>query len=129
MDHAKFIVSKQKEDSTNTQTVKVSTTAAKCYIIWPNRSFRNREPTKFENPTIAEKYQFSKSIYLQVANLFARDEMDEILGELIPVMKKEFPRRPPSNENLYDYYLTRVRNNLHVVLCFSPVSYVASEGF
>ncbi|XP_033755107.1 LOW QUALITY PROTEIN: dynein heavy chain 5, axonemal-like [Pecten maximus] len=56
-----------------------------------------------------------------VANLFARDEMDEILGELIPIMKKEFPRRPPSNENLYDYYLMRVRMNLHVVLCFSPV--------
>ncbi|XP_052062310.1 dynein axonemal heavy chain 5-like isoform X2 [Mytilus californianus] len=56
-----------------------------------------------------------------VANLFARDEMDEILGELIPVMKKEFPRRPPSNENLYEYYMSRVRNNLHVVLCFSPV--------
>lgn len=54
--------------------------------------------------------------------MFARDEMDEIMGELIPVMKKEFPKRPPSNENLYEYYLTRVRNNLHVVLCFSPVS-------
>ena len=63
----------------------------------------------------------------QVANLFARDEMDEIMGELIPVMKKEFPRRPPSNENLYEYYLTRVRNNLHVVLCFSPVSYPETE--
>ena len=57
----------------------------------------------------------------QVANLFARDEMDEILGELVPIMKKEFPRRPPSNENLYEYYLSRVRNNLHVTLCFSPV--------
>ncbi|XP_076449856.1 dynein axonemal heavy chain 5-like isoform X2 [Babylonia areolata] len=56
-----------------------------------------------------------------VANLFARDEMDEILGELVPVMKKEFPRRPPSNENLYEYYLSRVRTNLHVTLCFSPV--------
>ena len=33
--------------------------------------------------------------------LFARDEMDEIQGELIPIMKKEFPRRPPTNENLY----------------------------
>ena len=53
--------------------------------------------------------------------MFARDEMDEILGELIPVMKKEFPRRPPSNENLYEFYMSRVRNNLHVVLCFSPV--------
>ncbi|XP_055955514.1 dynein axonemal heavy chain 5 isoform X2 [Patella vulgata] len=56
-----------------------------------------------------------------VANLFARDEMDEILGELVPIMKKEFPRRPPSNENLYEYYLSRVRNNLHISLCFSPV--------
>ncbi|KAK3610339.1 hypothetical protein CHS0354_029807 [Potamilus streckersoni] len=56
-----------------------------------------------------------------VANLFARDEMDEIFSDLIPIMKKEFPRKPPSNENLYEYYMTRVRNNLHVVLCFSPV--------
>jgi len=36
-------------------------------------------------------------------------------------MKKEYPRRPPTNENLYDYFMTRVRQNLHVVLCFSPV--------
>ncbi|PAA86956.1 hypothetical protein BOX15_Mlig012039g1 [Macrostomum lignano] len=57
----------------------------------------------------------------EIANLFARDEMDEILGELVPVMKKEFPRRPPSNENLQDYYMTRVLKYLHVVLCFSPV--------
>ena len=57
----------------------------------------------------------------EVSNLFARDEIDEILGELAGVMKREFPKRPPTNENLYDYFLTRVRNNLHVVLCFSPV--------
>ncbi|XP_076449104.1 dynein axonemal heavy chain 5-like [Babylonia areolata] len=56
-----------------------------------------------------------------VANLFARDEMDEILGNLVPIMKKEFPRRPPSNEVLMEYYLSRVRKNLHVALCFSPV--------
>ncbi|KAK3724620.1 hypothetical protein RRG08_041104 [Elysia crispata] len=57
----------------------------------------------------------------EVSGLFARDEMDEILQELIGVMKKEFPRRPPTNENLYDFYLSRVRENLHVALCFSPV--------
>ena len=57
----------------------------------------------------------------EVSNLFARDEIDEILGELTAVMKRDFPKRPPTNENLYDYFLTRVRNNLHVVLCFSPV--------
>ena len=58
----------------------------------------------------------------EVSNLFARDEIDEINSELIPVMKREFPRRPPTPENLYDYFLTRARQNLHVVLCFSPVS-------
>jgi dynein heavy chain len=57
----------------------------------------------------------------KVAGLFARDEMDEICNELIPVMKKEYPRRAPTNENLYDYFLSRTRQNLHVVLCFSPV--------
>ncbi|EMP33916.1 Dynein heavy chain 8, axonemal [Chelonia mydas] len=57
----------------------------------------------------------------EVSSLFARDEIDEITQDLISVMKKEYPRRSPSSENLYDYFLTRVRNNLHVVLCFSPV--------
>ncbi|XP_066028864.1 dynein axonemal heavy chain 5 isoform X2 [Pocillopora verrucosa] len=57
----------------------------------------------------------------EVSNLFARDEIDEITQDLISVMKAEYPRRPPTNENLYDYFITRVKNNLHVVLCFSPV--------
>ena len=61
-------------------------------------------------------------LIFQVSGLFARDEMDEILNELIAPMKKEFPRRPPTNENLYEYYLSRCRQNLHVCLCFSPVS-------
>ena len=62
-------------------------------------------------------------VFQQVSNLFARDEIDEICGELIPVMKKEYPRRPPTPENLYDYFLTRAKRNLHVALCFSPVSF------
>eukprot|EP00794_Sanderia_malayensis_P018805 gene18805-20701_t len=57
----------------------------------------------------------------EISNLFARDEIDEICGELIPVMKKQYPRRPPTQENLYDYFLSRARQNLHVALCFSPV--------
>ena len=58
----------------------------------------------------------------EVANLFAKDEIDEIQQSLISVMKKEMPKRPPTSENLYDYFLSRAKNNLHVVLCFSPVS-------
>lgn len=57
----------------------------------------------------------------EVSNLFARDEIDEICSELIPVMKKQFPRRPPTPDNLYNYFLSRAQQNLHVVLCFSPV--------
>lgn len=57
----------------------------------------------------------------QVSNLFARDESDEILNDLVPIMKREFPKRPPTNENLYEYFMSRVQKNLHVVLCFSPV--------
>lgn len=57
----------------------------------------------------------------EIANLFAKDEMDEIYNELIPVMKKIQPRRPPTQENLYDFFITRSRANLHIALCFSPV--------
>lgn len=57
----------------------------------------------------------------EVSNLFARDELDDITQDLIPVMKQQHPRRPPTSENLYDFFLSRVRSNLHVVLCFSPV--------
>ncbi|XP_051538163.1 dynein axonemal heavy chain 5 [Myxocyprinus asiaticus] len=57
----------------------------------------------------------------EVSNLFARDEVDEITQSLIPIMKKELPRCPPTVDNLYNYFLSRVRSNLHVALCFSPV--------
>uniref|UniRef100_A0A8C0Z8U1 Dynein axonemal heavy chain 8 n=1 Tax=Cyanistes caeruleus TaxID=156563 RepID=A0A8C0Z8U1_CYACU len=57
----------------------------------------------------------------EISNLFARDELDEITQALIPVMKKELPRHPPTFDNLYEYFLSRAKKNLHVVLCFSPV--------
>ncbi|XP_041805872.1 dynein heavy chain 8, axonemal-like [Chelmon rostratus] len=57
----------------------------------------------------------------EVSNLFAKDEIQEITQNLISVMKKEFPRVPPTFDNLYDFFISRARKNLHVVLCFSPV--------
>ena len=57
----------------------------------------------------------------EIGGLFPRDEIDEICNDLISIMKKEFPRRPPTAEALYAYFISRVRQNLHVVLCFSPV--------
>ena len=43
------------------------------------------------------------------------------MSELIPVMKRELPRRPPTPENVLEFFLSRVRQNLHIALCFSPV--------
>ncbi|KAM5298595.1 dynein axonemal heavy chain 8-like [Ctenodactylus gundi] len=57
----------------------------------------------------------------EISNLFARDELDEITQGLISVMKRELPRHPPTFDNLYEYFISRSRKNLHVVLCFSPV--------
>ncbi|XP_064365601.1 dynein axonemal heavy chain 8 [Dromaius novaehollandiae] len=57
----------------------------------------------------------------EISNLFARDELDEITQGLIPLMKKEMPRCPPTFDNLHEYFITRAKKNLHVVLCFSPV--------
>ncbi|XP_074092949.1 dynein axonemal heavy chain 8 [Macrotis lagotis] len=57
----------------------------------------------------------------EISNLFARDELDEITQGLISVMRREIPRHPPTFDNLYEYFISRSRRNLHVVLCFSPV--------
>ncbi|CAD1473088.1 unnamed protein product [Heterotrigona itama] len=58
----------------------------------------------------------------EIANLFPADELDEILTTVTPMMKSDDPKRPPTPDNLYDYFLTRARDQLHMVLCFSPVS-------
>lgn len=44
-----------------------------------------------------------------------------MLNELIAVMKKIAPKRPPTLDNLYDFFIARARSNLHIVLCFSPI--------
>lgn len=72
-------------------------------------------------PKTRKKKNKKLLFFSKVSNLFARDEIDEIISDLIPALKKEHPRRPPTSEVLYDYFMTRVRQNLHVVLCFSPV--------
>jgi dynein heavy chain len=58
--------------------------------------------------------------FSQVSGLITREEMDETLSELSVKMKKEYPKRALTNENLQNYYRERLRKNLHIVLCFSP---------
>lgn len=58
----------------------------------------------------------------EIANLFPKDELDDIISLVTPIMKKEDPRRPPTPDNLYDHFINRARNHLHIVLSFSPVN-------
>ncbi|KOX80134.1 Dynein heavy chain 8, axonemal [Melipona quadrifasciata] len=51
----------------------------------------------------------------EIANLFPADELDEILTTVTPMMKSDDPKRPPTPDNLYDYFLTRARDQLHMV--------------
>ncbi|KAJ3224818.1 Dynein heavy chain 2, axonemal [Clydaea vesicula] len=54
-----------------------------------------------------------------VPSLFTSDEMAEIKSSLGPAAKEE--RIAETSDALSQFFLERVRNNLHVVLCMSPV--------
>ena len=56
-----------------------------------------------------------------MSNLFPKDEMDAILGDLRPIAKKAIKGFIDTTENLQKYFYDCVRNQLHVVLCMSPV--------
>lgn len=59
----------------------------------------------------------------EIAGLFPKDELDDIYTTVTPLMRKDDPKRPPLQDNLHDYFITRARDNLHIVLCFSPVRF------
>lgn len=58
---------------------------------------------------------------LLTAGLFPKDELDMIINDMRPIMKAAAPGVPDTWDNLYAFFLNRVRDNLHVMLCFSPV--------
>lgn len=57
----------------------------------------------------------------EIPNLFAKDEREAIMEELRPIASKLNPGMMLTSENMYKFFIDRARNNLHVVLCFSPV--------
>ncbi|KAJ1421934.1 putative axonemal dynein gamma heavy chain, partial [Ochromonadaceae sp. CCMP2298] len=58
----------------------------------------------------------------EVANLIPKDELAVMASELRPLAVKQVPNFVESPDNLVKFFIDRVRNNLHVVLCMSPVS-------
>ncbi|GBG25533.1 Dynein heavy chain 6, axonemal [Hondaea fermentalgiana] len=55
----------------------------------------------------------------EVPNLFPQDEMDRIVADMGAVVKRL--GIPESRDNCKQVFVNRVRDNLHVVLCMSPV--------
>ena len=54
-----------------------------------------------------------------VPNLYAAEDIDAILTAFRPVCVQK--RIPPTKLNMYSQYIRKVRENLHVVLCMSPI--------
>lgn len=58
----------------------------------------------------------------EIAGLFASDQRDSAINEIRPIMKKDpYAKFEDMNEVLWSYFINRVRERLHFVLCFSPV--------
>ena len=51
-----------------------------------------------------------------------RSELDAIGGELLPEFEAEMPKgTEPTPAKLFSFFISRVRANLHLVLCFSYI--------
>jgi len=63
----------------------------------------------------------------EVPGLFAKDELMGITADLAPVFAKSRPDVEENQDNLRQYFFDLARDNLHIVLCFSPVNAKFSE--
>ena len=59
------------------------------------------------------------SLYREIPNLFAQDETDRIVSEMVSVCKAD--GIPETRDNCLAHFVSRVRDKLHIVLCMSPV--------
>jgi dynein heavy chain len=68
--------------------------------------------------------EYINSILLtgDIAGLFAKDEMLAMCADLQPRFAKERPHLDPTPDNLKQFFIDIVRDNLHLVLCMSPVN-------
>ena len=57
----------------------------------------------------------------ELPNLFPRDELDAIIGECREKYQAMYKGSEPTVDELWAFFIERVRSNLHLSLCFSPV--------
>ena len=65
----------------------------------------------------------------EVAGLIAKEDKDLILADMRDLYSKEKPNSEPDTLALNNFFIDRVRNNLHIVLSFSPVGDKFRERF
>ncbi|KAL4479549.1 hypothetical protein ABPG72_018535, partial [Tetrahymena utriculariae] len=60
----------------------------------------------------------------EIPNLLAKDEREILLSDLGQTFckEKQTGNIDPSQQELWSYFVDRVRDNFHVILCFSPTS-------
>jgi len=89
---------------------------------------RKRQPVTFlfTDAEIKDEnfLEYINSILLtgEVAGLFAKDEMMAMTADLQPFFVKERPGIPDTPDNLKQFFTDCARDNLHIVLCMSPVN-------
>ena len=54
----------------------------------------------------------------EIAELYTSEEKEPIVNQLRNKVKSE--GKPDSFQNCWDYFIDKVKKNLHMVLCFSP---------
>ena len=57
----------------------------------------------------------------ELPNLFPRDELDAIMGECREKYQAMYKGTEPTADEIWAFFIERVRSNLHLSLCFSPV--------
>ena len=65
----------------------------------------------------------------QIPGLLAKDQKETFLGDARNDYVKEFKGADPAPSELYSYFVDRIRDNLHVCLCFSPVGQKFRDRF
>ena len=75
-----------------------------------------------DNQIVNEKFLVYMNDLLssgKISDLYAQDELDAVCNECIKKAKEAGCQLDMAS--LYDFFISQVRKNLHVVLCFSPV--------
>lgn len=57
----------------------------------------------------------------EVVGLLQKDEKEAVCNEVRNDFASDYPGQEENTTNLYNYFLNRLRDNLHIVLFFSPL--------